>query len=272
MKHFLQMREQPLVSTLSSTYTAGGLNISCVDCSEAIDNFFRLASGSTGGFITVTSSHGIVEAQADRTLRSIINNARMTLADGTPVFWIGRLKGAKVKRVSGPEFFSSVIQDPRSRHLRHFFYGGLPKSTLLLVNRVREKLGDEALVGLYCPPFREVGAREAQSVLAKIQDAKPDVIWVALSTPKQEYWMANHAAFFPNSILVGVGAAFDFYAGIQPRAPGILQRTGLEWLFRLFQEPRRLWPRYRRVVPAMLRVMMMEAVARWSRSPYSNRA
>ena len=269
---FLRMRDQPPDSAHSTTYTVGGLNISCVDSSEAIENFFRLTFSSIGGFIAVTSSHGIVEAQADQTLRSIINSAKMTLADGTPVFWIGRLKGAKVKRVSGSEFFSNVMRDRRSRHLRHFFYGGLPESTSLLVNRVREKLGDEAIAGSYSPPFREVGAREVHSVVTKIQDAKPDVIWVGLSTPKQEYWMANHAAFFPKSILVGVGAAFDFYAGIQPRAPGILQRTGLEWLFRLFREPTRLWPRYRRVVPAMLRVMMIEALAQWSRALYSNRA
>jgi N-acetylglucosaminyldiphosphoundecaprenol N-acetyl-beta-D-mannosaminyltransferase len=252
----------------SSAYTVGGVQISCVDAPAAIDNFFQLARNGTGGFITVTSAHGIVDAQADKNLRSIINNARMTLADGMPVFWIGRLKGAKVSRVCGSDFFSGVMLDPRSRNLRHYFYGGMPESTLLLVNRVKEKLGGGAVAGSHCPGFRKPGAREGNSVLRKIQDAKPDVIWVGLSTPKQEYWMANHTAFFPNSILVGVGAAFDFYAGIQPRAPSLFQRAGLEWLFRLFKEPRRLWPRYRRVVPAMLRILMIEAVGQWS----SNRA
>ena len=253
-------------SAYLTAYTVGGVQISCVDISAAINNFFELARNGTGGFITVTSSHGIVEAQADKNLRFIINSARMTLADGMPVFWIGRLKGAKARRVCGSDFFSGVMEDPRSRNLRHYFYGGLPESTLLLVNRVKEKVGGGALAGSHCPPFREPGAREVKSVLKRIQDAKPDVIWVGLSTPKQEYWMANHTIFFPNSILVGVGAAFDFYAGIQPRAPSFFQRMGFEWLFRLFKEPRRLWPRYRRVVPAMLRLMMMEALGQTSRA------
>ena len=225
--------DQPSAGDLTSAYTVGGLVISCVDASEANENFFRLALSKAGGFITVTSSHGIVEAQTDGRLRSIINSARMTLPDGMPVFWVGRLKGAKVSRVCGSDFFSGVLQDPRSRNLRHYFYGGLPNSTLLLVNQVREKLGGEALAGSHCPPFREPGAQEVHSVITKIQDARPDVIWVGLSTPKQEYWMANHTALFPNSILVGVGAAFDFYAGIQPRAPSAFQGAGLEWLFRL---------------------------------------
>ncbi len=258
--------EQRIDREYPTSFTVGGVQISCVEASTAIDNFFELARGGTGGFITVTSAHGIVEAQADKTLRFIINSARMTLADGMPVFWIGRLKGAKVRRVCGSDFFSGVMQDPRSRNLRHFFYGGLPESMLLLVNRVKEKLGGGALAGSHCPPFRKPGAREVQSVLKRIQDAKPDVIWVGLSTPKQEYWMANHTIFFPNSILVGVGAAFDFYAGIQPRAPALFQRAGFEWLFRLSKEPRRLWPRYRRVVPTMLRVMMMEALGQRSRA------
>ena len=119
--------EQITDSAHSTAYTVGGVKISCVDTSEAIDNFFELARSGAGGFITVTSSHGIVEAQADKTLRSIINSARMTLADGMPVFWIGRLKGAKVRRVCGSDFFSGVMQDPRSRDLRHYFYGGLPR-------------------------------------------------------------------------------------------------------------------------------------------------
>ena len=119
--------DQPSAGDLTSAYTVGGLVISCVDASEANENFFRLALSKAGGFITVTSSHGIVEAQTDGRLRSIINSARMTLPDGMPVFWVGRLKGAKVSRVCGSDFFSGVLQDPRSRNLRHYFYGGLPE-------------------------------------------------------------------------------------------------------------------------------------------------
>jgi N-acetylglucosaminyldiphosphoundecaprenol N-acetyl-beta-D-mannosaminyltransferase len=254
----------PKLDNLSNTYTVAGVKISCVNCSEATDRFFRLAFNGTGGYITVTSGHGIVESQIDGRLRRIINNAVMTLADGMPVFWVGRLKGSKAERVSGIEFFSSVMQDPRARRLRHYFYGGVPDSTLRLVARVTENLGAESVAGSHCPPFRAAGALEDYDVISAMQALKPDVIWVGLSTPKQEYWMENHTNYFPQSILIGVGAAFDFHAGVQMRAPPILQRTGLEWLFRLLQDPRRLWPRYKRVVPAMLRLILLEAVQQWA--------
>ena len=144
--------EQITDHAYTTVYTVGGVKISCVDTSEAIDNFFELARNGAGGFITVTSSHGIVEAQADKTLRSIINSARMTLADGMPVFWIGRLKGAKVRRVCGSDFFSGIMQDPRSRDLRHYFYGGLPDSTLLLVNRSQREAWRRSFSGFTLSP------------------------------------------------------------------------------------------------------------------------
>jgi len=246
-------------------YSVGGVQISSVNREQAVDEFFRLVSEGVGGFVTATSAHGIVESQTDARLRGIINAARMTLADGMPILWVGKLKNVAVKRIPGTEFFDTVMHDLRASRIRHYFYGGQPESTSRVVEQVTKLLGVGAIAGWHCPAFRPVGALEDDSVIGRIVAARPDVIWVGLSTPKQEYWMANHAAHFPRSILVGVGAAFDFFAGAQSRAPEAVQKLGFEWLFRLIKEPKRLWPRYRRVVPGMLKIIVVEAMGRGHR-------
>jgi N-acetylglucosaminyldiphosphoundecaprenol N-acetyl-beta-D-mannosaminyltransferase len=246
------------ISLPIKSFTVGGVRISCVDRVQAVETFFQLIFERIGGFITVRDAHGIVASQTDSCLRDIMNIARMTLPDGKPIVWVGKLKNAAVERVPGVEFVETVMRDPRGRQIRHFFYGGQPETTSQVVARATELLGPDAIAGWHCPPFQQVGTIEEAGVLAQIVTTRPDVIWVGLSTPKQEYWMANHAAYFPKTILVGIGAAFDFFAGTQRRAPAFVQGVGLEWLFRLAREPKRLWPRYSRVVPAMLRIMMME--------------
>ena len=250
-----------LIPSLES-YTVGGVRISCVDRTRAIEAFFQLVSSRIGGFITVRDAHGIVASQTDSRLRDIINDARMSLPDGMPIVWVGKLKKVTVARVPGAEFVESVIRDPRANRIRHYFYGGKEENTECVVARATELLGTDAVAGWHSPPFRPVGAMEDPSVLAQIAATRPDVIWVGLSTPKQEYWMANHTAHFPNTIFIGIGAAFNYFAGIQSRAPALIQQIGLEWLFRVIQEPKRLWPRYRRVVPGMLRILIAEAMGR----------
>ena len=244
------------------TFTLAGVNFSCVDRPAAAETFFDLAARRAGGFITVTGAHGIVTSQTDRRLRDIINDGRLALPDGMPAVWLGKLKGRKVGRVAGHDFVNDVLRDPRARTLRHYFYGGAPEPAQRIVDKATEVLGPAAIAGWYSPPMREVGALEEPEVIAQIAACAPDVIWVGLSTPKQEYWMANHARYFPGTMLVGVGAALDFFAGLQSRAPTWMQSAGLEWLFRLAREPRRLWPRYSQVVPAMLRIMIAEATHR----------
>ena len=250
------------MSTLSShrlgNYTVGGVIISSIRRRDAINEFFRLVSSGSGGYVTLTSAHGVVESQSDDRLRRIINEARMTLADGLPILWAGKLKGAAVERFTGSEFFDTVMRDPKSTRLRHYFYGGQQQSTSRVVAGAIKLLGQHAVAGWHCPPFRAAGVLEDKSVIADIAATSPDVIWVGLSTPKQEYWMANHAANCPNSLLVGIGAAFDFFAGVKPRAPKFVQQCGFEWLYRLGTDPRRLWPRYRKVVPEMLKILLAE--------------
>jgi N-acetylglucosaminyldiphosphoundecaprenol N-acetyl-beta-D-mannosaminyltransferase len=247
---------------IPKSYTVGGVRVSCVDLARAVDELVGAASARAGGIVTVTSAHGVVEAQSDEQLRKIINSARMTLADGMPLLWVGKLKKAPASRVSGAEFVDKVMHDARASRLRHYFYGGQPETVRRLVARAAELLGAAAIAGWHCPPLRDVGAIEDPAVMTLMAASKPDIVWVGLSTPKQEKWMANHAALLPGTVLVGVGAAFEFFSGVRSRAPAIIQKVGLEWLYRLLNEPKRLWPRYRRVVPQMLKILFFEAMRR----------
>ncbi len=212
-----------------------------------------------GRYITVTSAHGIVEAQSDPRLMRILEGASLSLPDGMPVFWAGKLiHGKSLSRVPGAEFFSAALADARSRGLRHFFYGSQEATGRRVVERAAAAVGDAAIAGWHCPPMRIVGAPEEANIIARMKEAAPDIIWVGLSTPKQEYWMANHAHLFPNSVMVGVGAAFDFYADVKSRGPLFMSASGLEWLYRVASEPKRLWPRYRSVVPKMLLILLRD--------------
>jgi N-acetylglucosaminyldiphosphoundecaprenol N-acetyl-beta-D-mannosaminyltransferase len=246
-------------------FSYGELQVSALDLDTAIETFFRLIAERHGGYVACTCTHGVIEVARDPKLREIINDAVMTLPDGMPLVWLGRIKGVPVARVTAPDFLEAVMRDARAPIIRHYFYGGMPDAMEKIVRRATAMLGHQAIAGWHCPPFRPVGAPEDPGVLAEIAAAKPDVIWVGLGLPKQEYWMANHQTFFPGTLMLGVGAAFDFFAGTQPRAPVALQRLGLEWLHRLALNPKRLWPRYRDVVPKALSILFVEAMARLRR-------
>jgi N-acetylglucosaminyldiphosphoundecaprenol N-acetyl-beta-D-mannosaminyltransferase len=248
--------------TAHKRFALAGVNLSCIDRAAAIDALFALVAARAGGYITITDAHGIVAAQADARLREIIGSARLALPDGMPSVWLGRLKGYPMSRVAGSDFIREVLGDPRARAVRHYFYGGDPQQAKYIVEQAEQRLGRGAIAGWYAPPFREAGALEDQAAIDRIAAAAPDVIWVGLGGPKQDYWMANHCRFFPHAVMIGIGAALGVYAGLQTRAPRWMQSAGLEWLFRLAQEPQRLWPRYRRVVPGMLRIMIAEAIHR----------
>lgn len=239
-------------------YGFGGVGMSCVDMPSALDAFFDYAAQGRGGYIACTCTHGIVESQRDEQLRQILNRSLLTLPDGMPTVWVGRLKGVPVRRVTAPDFLEAVMRDPRARYLRHYFYGAAPRTLERIVVRASRMVGAQAIAGSYSPPIRPCGAAEDASVLEQMSAARPHVIWVGLGLPKQEYWMARYSAEFPAAIMVGVGAAFDWFAGAQPRAPQWLQFLGLEWLHRVASEPRRLWPRYREVVPKALGIMCRE--------------
>lgn len=232
----------------------------------AIDTFFDLIAEKRGGYIACACTHGVVEIQRDNKLRQILNAAVLVLPDGMPLVWLGRVKGVAVERTTAPDFLEAIMRDPRGRTIRHYFYGASIDVLGRIVCRARAMLGDGAVVGWHSPALRPVGAAEDPAQIAVIANAKPDVIWVGLGLPKQEYWMANYAPQFPCSVMVGVGAAFDFFAGSQPRAPVFVQGLGLEWLHRLMKNPTRMWPRYRDIVPKALAILLKDAMSNWRAS------
>lgn len=194
-------------------------------------------------FITVTSMHGVSESRRDQRFQAILNAADLVVPDGMPLVWMGRRHGHALKRrVYGPELMEAFCRQTAGRY-RHFLYGGAPGVAEQLAGVLEQRYGNE-VVGLYSPPFRELTEAEKDEVTVRIQATNPDLVWVGLSTPKQERWMMEFRERLSGSILVGVGAAYDFHTGRLKQAPSWMREHGLEWLFRLGAEPRRLWRRY----------------------------
>jgi N-acetylglucosaminyldiphosphoundecaprenol N-acetyl-beta-D-mannosaminyltransferase len=249
------------MNSLPPRYTFGRVAMSCVDLQQSLDVLFSAASSGRGGYIACTCTHGIVESDCDERLRHILNDSLLTLPDGMPTVWMGRAKGMPVRRVTAPDFLEAALVDLRAKNLRHYFYGASDATVGRIVERATGALGRDAIAGCYAPRMRVAGAPEDPGVLSAMAHARPHIIWVGLGLPKQEYWMERYSSYFPNAVMVGVGAAFDWYAGDKARAPKSLQMLGLEWLHRVACEPRRLWPRYRVVVPRALGVMARDLCA-----------
>jgi N-acetylglucosaminyldiphosphoundecaprenol N-acetyl-beta-D-mannosaminyltransferase len=194
-------------------------------------------------FIAVTGMHGVTEAEHDSYFKEILNSADLVVPDGMPLVWLGRHYGHDLqRRVYGPELMETFC-GITGRRYRHFFYGGAPGVAASLASVLREKHGI-TVVGDYSPPFCSLSAEEDGMIVSLINEAKPQVLWVGLSTPKQERWMYEHRSKLRVPVVVGVGAAFDLNSGRIKQAPSWMQEHGLEWLYRLRQEPRRLWRRY----------------------------
>lgn len=236
-----------------------GVNICALDmnmATETIDGWIRSRECN---YVCIRDVHGVILSQTDENLRRIHNDAGMVTPDGMPLVWLGRKRGFQfMDRVYGPDLMLNVCEGSLSRGYRHFFYGGKDGVPELLRDKLVEKFPGLQIVGTYSPPFRPLTHEEDAEVSKLIDDAAPDIVWVGLSTPKQERWMAAHVGQIKAPVLIGVGAAFDFHAGLVQQAPRWLQRTGLEWCFRLMSEPRRLWRRYLKTIPLFLFLIAMQ--------------
>jgi len=198
-----------------------------------------------GHFITVTGMHGVMEAHHDAEFRQVLDAADLNVPDGMPLVWLARLRGHRLaRRVYGPELMSAVCDDGVARGYRHFLYGGGPTIAEKLADVLCARFPGISIVGTYSPSFGPVSPDEDRAQIEIINKSQADVVWVGLSTSKQERWMFEHRDQLGASVLVGVGAAFDFHTGTKQQAPQWMREHGLEWLFRLLQEPRRLWRRY----------------------------
>jgi len=222
-----------------------GVPVSAITMADAVSTIGRWIAQRTPRYVCVTGVHGVVESNRDPALRQIHEQAGLVTPDGMPLVWLAHAVGeAHVERVYGPDLMNAVCAASVKRGWRHYFFGGAPGVADTLARRLGARFDGLQICGTYSPPFRPLTDAEDHALVARINAAGPDIVWVGLSTPKQERWMAAHVGRLDAPALVGVGAAFDFHAGLKRQAPRWMQRSGLEWSFRLLSEPRRLGPRY----------------------------
>ena len=221
-----------------------GVRVNSVQIPDVIELMERwITARSVGHFIAFTGMHGISETRYDPSFKQVLNSADLVVADGTPLVWLGRWRGYVMRRrVYGPELLETFCRKTGPLY-QHYFYGGAPGVSERLAEILNQRYGVRT-VGTFSPPYRALTDEEKVEVDRRIQAAAPDVVWVGLSTPKQERWMYEHRHRLSVPLMAGVGAAFDFIAGTAKQAPTWVQENGLEWFFRLTQEPRRLWRRY----------------------------
>jgi N-acetylglucosaminyldiphosphoundecaprenol N-acetyl-beta-D-mannosaminyltransferase len=236
-----------------------GVGISAVNMAQSVAACDELISRNGKGYVCVTGVHGVMEAQVDPSLRTIQNNSFLTVPDGMPMVWVGRLQGHDhMRRVYGPDFMIDLCQHSVARGFRHFLYGGNDGVAEQLATNLRNRIPGLQVVGTYTPPFRPLNAEEEQELFAKVAECKPDVIWVGLSTPKQERFMAQYIDRLDTKLMVGVGAAFDLHTGRMIDAPDWVKAIGMQWFHRMLQEPRRLAKRYLINNPIFIYRIMMQ--------------
>ena len=222
-----------------------GVALSAMNLRIATDAVLAALRERRKGYVCVTGVHGVTEAQGDPAFRRILNAAFLNTTDGMPLVWLGRrAAGSYVDRVYGPDLMLEIFQATQATTFRHFFYGGAPGVAEELQAQLEARFPGVSICGTYCPPFRPLDAAEQAALTALVREKKPDIIWVGLSTPKQERFMAEYLPRLDTTLMFGVGAAFDFHAGRVRQAPRWIQRSGFEWLYRMAREPRRLARRY----------------------------
>jgi N-acetylglucosaminyldiphosphoundecaprenol N-acetyl-beta-D-mannosaminyltransferase len=222
-----------------------GVGISVLNLRTAVDAIADAVRARRKGCICVTGVHGVMEARNDPAFRKILNEAFLCTPDGMPMVWMGRLRGHReMSRVYGPDLMLEVCAWSEKNPCRHFFYGGVPGVAEMLAEKLKAKFPKLEVVGTYTPPFRPLNPEEEKELQEMVRSAKPDILWVGLSTPKQEKFMAEFLPKLDATLMIGVGAAFDFHSGRVRQAPRWMQRSGLEWFYRLCSEPRRLAKRY----------------------------
>lgn len=195
-------------------------------------------------YVNVCTTHTVLECHDAPELAAIVNGAGMATPDGMPLVWLGRLRGHRVERVYGPDVLLAVCERGQALGYRHFFYGGAEGVASALAERLQAKFPAMQVAGVYTPPFRALTPAEERETAELINGSGADIVWVGLGTPKQDYFVARFRPLLDAPVLIAVGAAFDFHTGRVRQAPAWMQRSGLEWLFRLTQDPRRLWRRY----------------------------
>ncbi len=238
-----------------------GVRVSALNMTRAVGMILDAVARRDRAYVCIRDVHGVVRCQSDPVLRDAHNRALLVTPDGMPLVWILKALGRRdCGRVYGPDLMLALMARGRAPGLTHFLYGATPETLQTLQRRLLQRFPDLKIVGVQSPPFRPTSAEEDAETVERIRLSDADIVWVGLGTPKQELWMARMRARLDAPMLIGVGAAFNFHAGIVPQAPSLLQRAGLEWMFRLACEPRRLWRRYAVSIPSFLTLLTLQAL------------
>jgi N-acetylglucosaminyldiphosphoundecaprenol N-acetyl-beta-D-mannosaminyltransferase len=230
-----------------------GVRVSAISMNDATSTIEQWIRERSRNYVCITGVHGVMESQRDSELLGIHNNAGLVTPDGMPLVWMSRWLGFHhVERVYGPDLMHAMSALSAKAGYRNHYYGGAAGTTEKLQQALTTTYPGLPVVGRTSPPFRSLSSEEDDAIVNEINACSPDIVWVGLSTPKQERWMAAHVHKLNVPVLIGVGAAFDFLSGQKRQAPRWIQRSGLEWLFRCVTEPRRLAGRYLRNNPAFI--------------------
>lgn len=226
-------------------FRSHGVRIHATDMDGATDALLDLALTNGGASVAHANAKSLGDALDDPGYAALLNRADLVFSDGAPVAWVGRAVDAAdhLERVPGADLMIRIMDEGRRYDLRHYLYGASPECVALLGERLRTDYPGVQIVAEESPPYRELTDDETEEMLQRIEASGADVVWVGLGAPRQDEFADRHKERL-GIVLVGVGAAFDFLAGLKPRAPGLLGRMGLEWVHRLASEPRRLWKRY----------------------------
>jgi N-acetylglucosaminyldiphosphoundecaprenol N-acetyl-beta-D-mannosaminyltransferase len=212
---------------------------------EALDTLTAWAEQPQKRYVSTCPVYTLMVARENPRMRRALERADMVTADGMPLVWLQRQIGYPgAERVYGPDMMRALCEKTANQEIRHFFWGGLPGVAEQLAQQLQRAYPGLQIAGTYSPPVEEIGDTPNPTVVGYLNSARAHIIWVGLGSPKQDLWMTLYRPFLDAPLLIGVGAAFDFVAGTKPQAPRWMQRSGLEWLFRLSREPGRLWRRY----------------------------
>lgn len=222
-----------------------GVRLSAFDLPTAVAEMDRAVAEARCAYVSTCPVYTLMQGYERAEVRDALNGADWVTPDGMPVVWALRLFGAPgVGRVYGPDLMLALTEVSARKSYAQYYLGGAPGVADALAVEMQRRFPGLKVAGTYCPPFREPTTDEVREMISLINASGAHVVWVGLGSPKQDLWMAKYRPLLTPPLLVGVGAAFDFYAGRQPQAPRWMQRSGLEWMFRLANEPRRLWRRY----------------------------
>ena len=236
-RHAMDKSSIPTVNIL-------GVDIAAINMKWLISFTKKHIKDLSGEYICVSNVHTTVTSYEDKEYKAIQNGGIMVIPDGGPLSSVGRKRGAKrMQRTTGPSYMGEILRISVKHGWKHYFYGSTQETLDKLKTELEKAYPRVQIVGMYSPPFRPLTEAEDKEIVEAINKASPDFLWIGLGAPKQEKWMGAHHGRV-KGLMVGVGAAFDYYAGNIKRAPIWMQKMNLEWLYRLMQDPKRLWKRY----------------------------